>query len=76
MPSSMSLIQILGYQSQAGSLGDTTHHLLLPGHRITDHSPLAMTIQASPFPSNNPAFKLIHVQVRDKDVSTVLHMLT
>lgn len=67
---------MLGYQSQEGFLGDTTHHLLLRGHRITDQSPLAMTIQASPFPSNNLSFKLIPVQVRDKDVSTVLHMFT
>ena len=46
------------------------HHssLPIPGHRATDHVPLAATIQSVPHPLNSSAFKSISLQFRDKDV--------
>ena len=38
-----------------------------PGLRAIDHSPLAVTFQSIPYPSNSPPFKSIPFQFRHKD---------
>ena len=38
-----------------------------PGHRATDHNPLAVTFQPIPYPPS-PPFKCILPQFRDKDM--------
>ena len=69
IPLCMSLIKILKeHQYQARHLRNTTHDWPLPGHRAIDSNPMATIIQPILYPPNNPAFKSISLQFRDKDV--------
>lgn len=46
-----------------------------PGCRAVDHNSLAVTTQPPLYPSNNPAFKSVILECRDKDVVDLLHDL-
>lgn len=56
------------YQSQDETWGDTTHHQLPPGYRVTLDNPLAVTIQPTLYPPSTPAFTTKYLWFRDKDV--------
>ena len=56
------------HSSQDRPLENTICDWPPPGHRVTDHNPLAATIQMFLYPLSSPAFKSISLQFRVKDV--------
>lgn len=56
------------YWSQDEPLRDTIHEGAAPGHGAIVHNSLAVAIQTVIYPMNNPPFKSISLQFRDKNV--------